>query len=845
MADPGASEEGATGETQVPRPERDAPANRALDALAQRLDVTPTWARRLVLGVILLVAGGGAALLASSGLSPQKIPELGQQDVGRVLSSSSGFKAERDFEVVDEVATLAHREEAQANVRPVFDYDPAVQSSVLRGVQSAFGAVQDELAAFEQELAEKAAASDKTKKSLEKPVVPEDPAAPKKKEPPLKPPAPDELNARLLAARPKFEAHVTVADAEDYEALVAARFSREAEQAVAALVEQAYRARLVGSREELSRIDGRGITVRILGGSSDHVLGTKPPLVMDVREAQAELEQWSSVNLLPKSPPALRRAVLRLASRQLRPNLTVNRAETEARRRQAYDAAKPVVLTVKKGQKVIGDGELLTRTHLMLLKEMREQRNDLGLAQIRLGTAALAMLLAAAAWVFSRSAFRSFRPGRKDAAFMTLLGLLLLAALKVWLSIAEAVHDRYDVLPPEALVLVFPLAAGAMLVRFVLSAEVALFFAVVFAAFTGLVLGGSLTVVLFALVTSLVAADRIGRAKDRGGIFRAGVWAGVVAVGLCIAAGMAEGKPAVEVAWQCVFAGLGAAFGAPMVVMALTPLSEALFGYASDIKLLELANLNHPALKELVLQAPGTYHHSIIMGSLVEAAAESIGANPLLARSCAYYHDIGKGKNPAFFGENQKGENPHDELAPGMSAVIIRRHVTDGLEMARQHKLPGRVADAIPQHHGTRLVGFFFHKAQKEQESKEHPQPIDESLYRYPGPKPQFREAALVMIADAVEAASRSMPEPTTPKLQALVQKMINMIFSEGQLDECDLTLKDLHLIAESFVRTLEGIYHARPVYPAGAVGGGKPPVSEVVKNLSVAKPPEARRTGA
>jgi putative nucleotidyltransferase with HDIG domain len=249
---------------------------------------------------------------------------------------------------------------------------------------------------------------------------------------------------------------------------------------------------------------------------------------------------------------------------------------------------------------------------------------------------------------------------------------------------------------------------------------------------------------------------------------------------------------------------------------------ELMFGYASDIKLLELANLNHPALKDLIVQAPGTYHHSIILGSLAEAAAEAIGANPLLARSCAYYHDIGKGRNPLYFGENQKGENRHDALAPAMSALIIKRHVTDGLEMARRYKLPKKVVDVIAQHHGTRLVGFFHHKALRDQEGKENAPPVDESLYRYAGPRPQFPEAALVMVADAVEAASRSMPEPTTQKLQALVQRIINVIFSEGQLDECELTLRDLHLIAQSFLHTLEGIYHTRPVYPPGAVGGPK-----------------------
>jgi len=285
---------------------------------------------------------------------------------------------------------------------------------------------------------------------------------------------------------------------------------------------------------------------------------------------------------------------------------------------------------------------------------------------------------------------------------------------------------------------------------------------------------------------------------------------------------LAEGKGfSADTVLSAAFALVGTSVGLPMVVMAATPMIEAAFGYASDIKLLELANLNHPALKELIVQAPGTYHHSIILGTLVENAAEAIGANPLLARSCAYYHDIGKGRNPLYFGENQKGENKHEALAPAMSAVIIKRHVTEGMEMARQYRLPKAVADAIPQHHGTRLVGYFFHKAVKEQEGKENPVPVDESVYRYAGPKPQFKESALVMIADAVEASCRAMPEPTTPRLQAQVQKIINLIFAEGQLDECDLTLKDLTLIAQSFLHTLEGIYHARPQYPAGALGPG------------------------
>jgi hypothetical protein len=307
-------------------------------------------------------------------------------------------------------------------------------------------------------------------------------------------------------------------------------------------------------------------------------------------------------------------------------------------------------------------------------------------------------------------------------------------------------------------------------------------------------------------------------------MFKAGLITGAVNLLTVVFVNLAEAKAlAPDTLTGATLALLGTSLFVPATVMAITPLVEIAFGYASDIKLLELANLNHPALKELIVQAPGTYHHSIILGTLVEDAAEAIGANPLLARSCAYYHDIGKGRNPLYFGENQKGENRHDALAPAMSAVIIKRHVTEGMEMARQYRLPKLVADAIPQHHGTRLVGYFFHKALKEQEGKENAQPIDESIYRYAGPKPQFREAALVMLADAIEASTRAMPEPTSAKLQAQVQKIINVIFAEGQLDECDLTLKDLNLIAQSFLHTLEGIYHARPTYPPGAIGGARP----------------------
>ena len=240
---------------------------------------------------------------------------------------------------------------------------------------------------------------------------------------------------------------------------------------------------------------------------------------------------------------------------------------------------------------------------------------------------------------------------------------------------------------------------------------------------------------------------------------------------------------------------------------------EATFGYTTDIKLLELSNLNHPLLRELILRAPGSYQHSMMVGSLREAAAENIGCNSLLARVGAYYHDVGKAKNPGYFAENQKyGENPHDKLKPNMSALIIKAHVKDGIELARAHRLPKEIIDFIEQHHGTSLIRYFYHKA-KEMEDPDIPE-VDEKDYRYPGPKPQSRETAICLLADGIEAASRAMPDKTPARLKGLVHNMINKAFTDGQLDECDLTLKDLNAIAQAFIRILNAIYHYRPEYP-------------------------------
>jgi metal dependent phosphohydrolase len=240
-------------------------------------------------------------------------------------------------------------------------------------------------------------------------------------------------------------------------------------------------------------------------------------------------------------------------------------------------------------------------------------------------------------------------------------------------------------------------------------------------------------------------------------------------------------------------------------------LLESAFSITSMLRLLELSNPNHELLRKLLIEAPGTYHHSLMVGNLAEASAESIGANPLLVRVGAYYHDIGKVKRPEYFSENQRSfENPHEKIAPALSALIITSHVRDGVDIAREARLPQAIIDFIEQHHGTSLAKYFYTRALEEDREGN----LSEESFRYEGPKPQSKEVALVMLADIVESGVRSLQDPTPARIRNRVRMLIKDKFDDGQLESCDLTFRDLDIIRDSFCKILEGIYHKRIEYP-------------------------------
>jgi len=433
-----------------------------------------------------------------------------------------------------------------------------------------------------------------------------------------------------------------------------------------------------------------------------------------------------------------------------------------------------------------------------------------------LGTTLLVFLLLAILFEFATRNIRKFSPDDKDLLFLTLLLVALLSATKVSLAVFPFIGQALPEIPSSSYVYGIGIAAGAMLVRIILNSETALVFSVVASPFASWLLDNSYFFSVYFFIGSVVGAHSVGYCEDRSIILKAGAKVGLVNVLTILCQNLIGHRwlfP--EAGFDLLFGFLGGVVSA-VGVLGILPLVEWIFGYTTNIKLLEMANLNHPLLKRMILEAPGTYHHSVIVSTMAEAAARSVNANPLLARVSSYYHDIGKINKPLYFVENQKGEeNKHEKLAPSMSSLILITHVKDGLELAREYKLGKKISSVIQQHHGTGLISFFYQKA-KDQENPEMQQ-VDERDFRHHGPKPQTKEAGLVLLADAVEAASRTLQQPTSARLQGLVQRVINHIFTDGQLDECELTLKDLHQIAKTFNSILTGIYHQRVEYPAPA----------------------------
>jgi putative nucleotidyltransferase with HDIG domain len=529
----------------------------------------------------------------------------------------------------------------------------------------------------------------------------------------------------------------------------------------------------------------------------------------------ADAQRIARAHVLQMLPPRLkaREALASLAASFVDANVTPDPRGTLARRAQAAAAVQPVLRTVAKGELMVKAGEPVPEEVVAALSGRR--LSGPGLAPF-FGLLTVVGLVAFFIYRYTRYHQRNFTRLPHLHALFVLLMLCLLALAHAFLWLARGLTDD---LPapfnaPDLYLYLYPVAGGAIAVALLANGRIAM----VYSAFTALLFGILADWDMFrftwVLLVQWVGVYAIATYRDRAALLRAGLTVGgagaVLVVALHGLAGSAV-TPSVLL-YAAALAFVGGAVGVGLLVSFLLPMLERLFGVLTDVRLLELTDANHPLLRELSEKAPGTWTHSQAVGALAEEAARAIGGNPLFCRVAALYHDVGKVKKPEYYVENQRGANPHDRLSPSMSALVIAAHVKDGIRMARAAGVPEQIVDVIPQHHGTRLMTYFYEKAKRLADPETGPPNAED--FRYPGPKPQTREAAIFMLADGVEAAARTAGDANPGRLREVIRQLTSAIVLDGQLDECNLTFSDLERIQAAMLRTLVSSRHARVHYP-------------------------------
>ncbi|NTW05776.1 MAG: HDIG domain-containing protein, partial [Peptococcaceae bacterium] len=496
-----------------------------------------------------------------------------------------------------------------------------------------------------------------------------------------------------------------------------------------------------------------------------------------------------------------------LLNQFLRSNNFEDKDKTEFLRNAARDSVSPIMVTVNKEEKVIGAGDIITSEHVQKLEA-------LGFSDRGISSRAVIGNLLLIALLMSMILFYLYQQNPeiyRDAGLLYLLGIVVIFIL----AMAKAIFIMELTRSPEFGALIgymVPMGAAGMLIAILLDSRLAVLVVCVMSFLLSMMAGNDLHFGIVGLVGGITAIYSVSKLKQRGDLLKAGLYTSAANIVAIIVMGVISGASLMLVLGSAVILGTINGILSSILTNGSLPYLESAFGITSSVRLLELSQPSNPLLKRLLTEAPGTYHHSILVGNLAEAATEAVGGESLIVRVGAYYHDIGKIKRPYFFIENQlSNENPHDKIAPSLSTLILTAHVRDGLDLAKEFKLPQAIVKIIEQHHGSSLVTYFYHKAL---ENSNGDNLINEEEFRYEGPKPQTKEAAIVMLADSVEAAVRSMQNRTHGRIEGLVRKILRDKLLDGQLDECDLTFKDLEKIAQAFLTVLSGIFHSRVEYP-------------------------------
>ncbi len=718
--------------------------------------------------------------------------------------SDHNIKAKRDFLVEDEEATSKKREEAVRQSVIVYDLDENLSRHTIERIRSAFRSMRDYLSGLESQ-SEDGISKDQI---IGSPVASEN----------LSSLVLSNAGQHILRKKKDFE-NVLACDVsgEIFAGLLERQFSPVTEQKVVDLLKYALEHGIVSSKAWLRQNRGDSLLVRKMGTTEEFVVPPPFPypdleearrlIVMQALEAGRDVKEMM--------------VTASLVSQLLQPNLSFNLEETDRRREDAYNSIKPVFIKIARNEMLVREGQRIGPEEMLKLRSLNiGGKGKHWLLAFLTILVFCAMTIGVVVYV-TKVHLPAIHMDLSDLLFLGILLAFLIMLSRVGVWAGDMIGDSTGILTAKTFIYAVPLGAGAMMACIFFGVTVSLIFSLVFTLFAGMVFGKDFGLFFYFMIGSFVAAHGVSPCRNRMVPIKAGLLVGLANVVLIVLSAFLQEQWVFLRVLTNAFFGLSGGIFAGILVTGLTPLAEMFFGYTTDIKLLEMATMDQPLMQELMVEAPGTYHHSIIVGNMVEAAAKSIGANSLLAKVAAYYHDIGKIRKPLYFIENQlECENRHEKLAPSMSSLILIAHVKDGVEMAKQHHLGKEIINIISQHHGKSFISFFYNKAVEAREKSHSPKasalpPINMDDYRYPGPKPQTKEAGLVMLADVVEAACRSLTEPTPARIQGQVNRLINNIFIDGQLDECELTLKDLHQIAKHFNQILATIHHKRIEYPA------------------------------
>ena len=675
----------------------------------------------------------------------------------------------RDLSLPDEVATAAARAEARAAVLPVFDYEPRIIDELENEIAEVFAVCRIWLA-------------DETTT------------------------AHDLAEATVLVIEPAMSS-----------VLAESECSASLESALVDVVVEIYQDGVIDDRRELERRGENGLSIRNLAGGPERRMTLDE--MADVVDGRSDLSGSIQTRLLAREAVARRwvKPTMDFLTANMSSNIVLSRKETNTRIDNAAEQVAPRSRTLRRGQVLVRRGDRVSPEVAQTLRVIDRQRQEVTEYSKVLGVGLLVLLVIASWWPIQQVFGGAEAEVRQRLSMIFILLMLFTALNRLVVFLAEAVSRSVQgqtLSNLDSYLWGMPFAAGPAMVLLLMGLSPALIFAVGAAVMAGILLDGQFTMTIFALVSGIAGVLASRRFTERSAVSNVGLAVGLAnAITFLILelyrGGLPESPETILFAAGCAFVG---GLLSVAVVTSLLPLLESLLGVTTDQRLLELSNQNLPLLKRLSLEAPGTYQHSLAVSNLVEAGADAVGANALLLRVCAYYHDIGKLVKPQYFVENQRGVNPHDELSPSMSSLVIQSHVKEGIEMAREAKLPMPIRQGIATHHGTKLIRYFFFKATEL--AAEGKSEVRESDYRYPGPKPHTKELGILLLADAVEAAARTIEQPTPTRLQTMIKKIVDDALEDGQLDHSELTFSELDKMASAFLWVLTNMYHHRIDYP-------------------------------